>query len=179
MLKLQNEPENREFLGREMPISRKAEEAWLAARTDDRDNIVFVIAIKEPCTKPIGSMGLHHIDRKNRRATTGAAILKEYCGQGFGSDAKMLLLSYAFLQLGLQKVESRVLATNPRSIAYSKKCGYEEVGLLKKHHFRGGQWVDEVVLELHAEEWLPRWEAFTAKKDPAVLCTQQGGWATD
>ena len=162
-LRLQNDPATREYLARYLPLTRIAEEKWLADRATDRDNISLVIAIKSqirPRLTSIGSLGLHQINWKDRRATTGAAIGKEFCNKGYGSNAKMLLLSYAFLELGLNKVESRVLATNERSQAYSRKCGYQKVGLLKQHHFRSGEFVDEVIMEVHAADWLPLWDKF-------------------
>jgi RimJ/RimL family protein N-acetyltransferase len=162
-LRLQNNPATREYLARYMPIGRIGEEKWLADRVEDKNNIALVIgqkSVHKPKLTPIGSLGLHQIDWKNRRATTGAAILPESCGKGHGSDAKMLLLAYAFLELGFNKVESRVLATNLRSQAYNCKCGYQEVGRLKKHVFRNGAFVDEIVMEVMAEEWLPLWSKF-------------------
>lgn len=158
-LTLQNEPQSRQFLARFMPLSFQQEEVWLSKANTTTTDAVFVVAQK-PSLTAVGSMGLHRIDWKNRRATTGAAILEKYCGQGIGSHAKMLLLSWAFLELGLNKVESRVIAFNGRSKRYSEKCGYVEVGRLKNHHFRNGTYHDEIIMEVHAKEWKKIWRKF-------------------
>jgi RimJ/RimL family protein N-acetyltransferase len=158
-LKLQNNPESRQYLGRYMPLIPWQEEEWLKKHANNEHNGAFTLVVKET-KEAIGSMGLHGIDWKNRRATTGAAILEEHCNKGYGADAKMLLLSWAFLELGLHKVISFVLDTNLRSQAYSSKCGYKEVGRYKQHQFREGKWHDEVIMEVYAKEWRPLWKKF-------------------
>lgn len=159
-LKLQNEEVSRQYLARYWPIGRAQELEWLEKANRATTDAVFTVALYPEMT-PVGSMGLHRVDWKNRRATTGAVIIEKHCDKGVGTNAKMLLLSWAFLELGLTKVESRVIAYNKRSAAYSHKCGYEEVGRLKRHHFRKGAWHDEIVLEVHAKDWLPLWKKLT------------------
>src|SRR3989344_8657502 len=97
-LNTQNNPETREYLARYLPLTREDEEEWIK-KAVSRDNIHLAVA-KKPCKTPIGSMGLHHIDWKNRHATTGAVLTTSHWGKGYGSDAKMLLLHYAFFELG-------------------------------------------------------------------------------
>ncbi len=61
-------------------------------------------------------MGIHRINWKDRTATTGAVIgEKAYWDKGYGSEAKMLVLDYAFNMLNLRKICSQVLAFNKRS----------------------------------------------------------------
>lgn len=158
-LQLQNEEVSRQYLARYMPIGHKQESDWMDKANTSTTDAVFTVALF-PSLTPVGTMGLHGIDWKNRRAVTGTVMLEKYCNAGVGSAAKMLLLSWAFLELGLNKVESRVIAFNGRSQAYSHKCGYREVGRLKNNFFRFGKWHDEVILEVHAKEWLPLWKKF-------------------
>ncbi len=106
-------------------------------------------------------MGIHRINWKDRTATTGAVIgEKAYWGKGYGSEAKKLLLDYAFNELNLRKICSGALAFNGRSQAYSKKCGYEVEGVLKQHIFKNGEYHDLVQLAVFKEQWLPLWKKF-------------------
>jgi RimJ/RimL family protein N-acetyltransferase len=34
-----------------------------------------------------------------------------------------------------------------------RKCGYREVGRRKAHYFRNGRWLDEILTEVHREDW--------------------------
>jgi RimJ/RimL family protein N-acetyltransferase len=161
-----NDPETRQYLMRYAPVMLAGEEKWLqemgvrTASLHPVENAMLLI-VEKTNHKRIGTIGLHHIDWKNRNATTGTLIgNKDYLGRGFGTDAKMLMLNWAFNELGLNKVLSRVIAFNERSLAYGKKCGYQEVGRLKRHIFRDGDWHDEVILEVHNEDWQKLWIKF-------------------
>ncbi len=172
LMQWMNDPETRQYLMRYAPIMLEGEEKWLtemAHRSASQHAItdaMFVIVAKNGSKgggKRVGTMGLHKIDWKNRNAITGTVIgNKHYRGEGLASDAKMLLLNWAFNELGLNKVESRVIATNGRSLAYGAKCGYQEVGRLRRHVFRHGEYQDEVILEVHTKEWQELWKKFEA-----------------
>lgn len=106
-------------------------------------------------------MAIHQIDWVNGTATTGAMIgEKEYWGKGYGSEAKMLLLDYAFNRLGLRKICSNVIAFNGRSKRYSEKCGYREEARRKAQFFRDGTYHDEIWLAVFRENWLPLWKKY-------------------
>lgn len=168
MMQWMNNPDTRQYLMRFAPIMLESEEKWLSdmahrsSLQHPMTDAVFVMVTKDD-NKRIGTMGLHKIDWKNRFAITGTVIgNKQRRGQGLASDAKMLLLNWAFNELGLNKAESRVFATNERSLAYGAKCGYQEVGRLSRHIFRHGEYQDEVILEVHNKEWQELWKKFEA-----------------
>jgi len=164
-VKTMNDPEVAKFLAHRKPCTRGDEEKWFDNLSNRKDDIILAI---EDIEKPgiiIGDMGIHQIDWMSRIATTGAVIGdKNYWGKGYGSDAKMVFLDYAFNELNLRKICSRVIGFNGRSVAYSKKCGYHEEGRLKEHHFRSGQYWDEILLSVFCEDWLPIWEYFKSHK---------------
>ena len=155
-----NDPATNQYLATTEPKGLGFEEAWIEKnQKPDHNNIVVGI-----CTlggQLIGTMGLHHINYINRTAITGALIgEKEYLGNGFGTDAKMLLLDYAFNELDLFKVQSSVIEFNSRSAAYSKKCGYVEEGRLRGQFFRAGKRHDDIMLAVFKDQWLPLWEQY-------------------
>lgn len=161
-LKLQNEIESRRYFDRYWPIGRAEELDWIAKANTTKASAVFTVATY-PALKPIGSIGLHEIDWRNRRAALGIGLLEEHCNNGVGSCSAMMLLSWAFLELGFNKVEWCAYDYNNRSIACSKKCGAVEVGRLKQQQFRGGKWNDLIIMEIYAQAWLKRWKAFKKK----------------
>jgi RimJ/RimL family protein N-acetyltransferase len=160
-----NDPEVTTYLGRILPLYEKEEEEWfenIHKRTNDL--VLGIVARKEK--KLIGSMGLHQIHWSNRTAVTGTVIgNKSYWSKGYGSEAKMLLLDFAFNALDLQVILSRALSTNQRSIAYSKKCGYKEVGRIPQWiRHQSGARCDEVLLAVTQEEWRPLWQHYLKNK---------------
>ncbi len=162
-----NDPEISKFLNVCMPMMEADEEEWFGNLHKEKpNNIVLAIVVEG---KTIGTMGLHGISWKDRTATTGALIgEKEYWNKGYGSEAKMLLLNYAFNTLNLRKISSSVIAFNKRSYNYSLKCGYKKEGRLKKHHFSHGKYWDEILLAVFVEDWLPLWKQFAKKNNISI-----------
>lgn len=158
-----NDPQVMKFLGRRYPMSAVEEEAWLNTVRDPlKQGVAFMVVVKGKTPekdRPIGTMGLHNIEIENGIATTGAAFGEKDCwGKGYGEEAKMLLLDWAFGNLRLHKIYSRVMANNPRSRRYSEKCGYVLEATLPSHFFRNGERVDEWILAVYADEWRKLWE---------------------
>lgn len=77
----------------------------------------------------------------------------EHGGQGLATEAARTVLDLAFGELGLHRVEARLVPENQRSAAL---C--ERLGMRREAHFRqlersADGWVDLVVYGLLAEEW--------------------------
>ncbi len=158
-----NDPEVTKYLMRVYPMTAREEDEFMENQGKDSKNIALAIVTKDG-DKFIGCIGLHAIDLINRNAVTGTVIgEKEYHGKGYGTDAKMLLLDLAFNELDIHVILSKVLAFNERSLAYGKKCGYEEVGRIPSWIRRHGKRHDEVLLAVTQERWRPLWDEY--KKD--------------
>ena len=160
-LRWMNDREVSQYLAVFLPLTEADELEWLdRLRKNKECHIVFVI-VDTKTGKPIGTMGISDIVWKDRRATTGAVIgEKSYWGKGYGSEAKMLLLDYAFNTLNLRKIVSHVHAFNGRSKAYSEKCGYKVEAVLKQEIFKNGRYHDLIVMAVFKKNWAPLWEKF-------------------
>jgi RimJ/RimL family protein N-acetyltransferase len=157
VLKWVNDPELRQFVSFFLPSTKKQEEEWFDKKREDE--IVLAIETKEG--EFIGSIGLHKINYRHRTATTGTLIgEKSFWGKGYGTDAKMILLNYAFNTLNLRKIKSQAYATNQRSVNYSKKCGYKVEGTLKKDLFVNGDYVDVVCLAVFRRSFKRVWRNY-------------------
>ncbi len=157
-----NDPEVRQFIQRYIPASEKEEREWIEKMGKGSNTDIVLVIVAQG--RPIGTMGIHGISWKDRTATTGALIgEKGYWGKGFGTDAKMALLDYAFNTLNLRKILSHVYAFNKRSLAYSLHCGYRIEGRLVRQRFVNGRYWDEIILGLFKSQWLPYWEKYQSE----------------
>jgi RimJ/RimL family protein N-acetyltransferase len=165
-----NDPEITVHLLIHEPKTKQAEAQYIASlATSKGSDCVLVILVDG---KPIGMMGLHGIDYRNGTATTGALIgEKAYQGKGYGVEAKMLLLEYAFNTLNLRKVCSNVHEFNKYSVKYSKKCGYRIEGRRKDQHYSQGRYWDQIQMAVFREDFIPLWKKF-AKKHKGKILTQ-------
>lgn len=162
ILKWMNDPNVTQYINAYMPMMEADEDNWFNNLHKRKPNdVVFAIVVEG---KIIGIMGIHGISARDRTATTGAFIgEEENWGKGYGSEAKMLLLDYAFNTMNLRKICSGVIAFNERSYKYSLKCGYKEEGRLVKHVYRHGEYWDEILLAIFKEDFPPLWEEFAKK----------------
>jgi len=153
-----NDPEVNKYVEGYLPMTKEAEAEWIDRMSKNED---IILAMETLEGRHIGSMGMHNIKWKDRTATTGAMIGEKDCwGKGYGTDAKMIFLNYAFNTLNLRKISSSVFSFNKRSIAYSLKCGYEVEGVLKRQKFVNGRYYDEVLLGVFKEGWRSLWREY-------------------
>lgn len=147
-----NDPEVTQYLKMFMPMSVAQEERWFENQLDDQRRFIFGIETLEG--KLIGNIGLHDINWKDRKAVLGIVIgEKEYWGQGYGSDAIRTLLSFCFTRMNLRRVSLSVWEYNKRAQRCYEKCGFQVEGRLRKAHFYGGEYHDEIVMSVLAEEF--------------------------
>ena len=101
-----------------------------------------------------------------RTAITGTMIgPKEHRGKGYGSEAKMLFLHFAFNILGLRTLISKVIEFNTASIEYSKACGYQldTPTPLRGRLFRKGKVWSEYQMSVSKDEWLAARQVYCDK----------------
>lgn len=113
----------------------------------------FGIALREN-DELIGANGLEELDLLHRTAWTETEIWRpEHRGRGYGTEAKHLLLSYAFDRLGLHTVFSWVSEYNTRSAAALRKQGYRDAGYFAWSDFYKGGFTGGFVFDYLADEW--------------------------
>jgi RimJ/RimL family protein N-acetyltransferase len=160
-LKWMNDEEVNQYLVAFLPFMEADETEWLENLHKNKNENITLVIVHRKTGRAIGTIGLHRISWKDRRGTTGAVIgEKRFRNKGYGSEAKMLFLNYAFNTLNLRKICSTVLGFNKRSVRYSEKCGYRVEGVLKSHIFKRGEYQDEIHMAVFREDWLPLWKKF-------------------
>ena len=147
------DPEVTRYLMLRFPPSPKMEAEWLDAIARSQTEIVWAISIDERGV--IGTIGLHALDWRSRRAETGTLIgEKGEWGKGYAGEAVRLRTRYAFTELGLEKLTTRVFAENAGSRRALEKAGYRQYGLARRDEWRGGRWHDLWLAEVLRDEWL-------------------------
>ena len=117
------------------------------------EEVQFAVVLRET-GKPIGDNGLFNIDWIGRTTETASFIFRpEHRGAGLGTEAKHLLLEYAFERLGLHMVRSYVWQPNTRSAAALRKQGYRDAGAVAWSGQKNGELVGDYAFDLLASEW--------------------------
>jgi RimJ/RimL family protein N-acetyltransferase len=139
-----------------------AELAAYASQTLDTRR-AFVIAasvwpdgrpVSEPEGRYVGVIRLSGIDWHDHRARLAIGIFdRRFWSRGYGSEAIRLLLRYGFEELGLHRVDLRVLHYNTRAIRAYERCGLVREGVEREAARVDGRWHDDVIMSILEHEY--------------------------
>ena len=115
-------------------------------------NLEFGVYHKE-LKEVIGVVSLMKIDLKNKNCESGSWIGKPFWGSGLIHEAKIEMYKFAFENLRLRKIYSKVFTYNPRSYKHLEKLGFVRQGLFRKHFCKKGKFIDEYYYEMLKEEF--------------------------
>ena len=101
----------------------------------------------------VGYAGLVGILWNQGTAWLEMAIAPEEQGQGKGQDGLAAILSFAFDELNLRRVQLTVFADNARAIALYEKTGFVREGAQREFLLRDGRPQDMLMYGLLRREW--------------------------
>jgi ribosomal-protein-serine acetyltransferase len=101
-----------------------------------------------------GGIGYHYIDRLNRKTEIGYWLDASLQGKGLMTRACKVMISYAFHEYGLNRVEIHCASGNTRSRAIPERLGFTQEGVLREASWLYDHFVDSVVYAMLAREWL-------------------------
>ena len=103
----------------------------------------------------IGSSRFGNYDAANRRVEIGWSwVARPWQRTAANPEAKLLMLDYAFSDVGCLRVEFKTDALNVRSRGALRKLGAKEEGILRSHMIvGGGRRRDSVYFSILVEEW--------------------------
>lgn len=128
------------------------EESWIQSITDNHE-YVFSICLKEDDTL-IGNISLMKIENINQTCELGIMIGDpSKRNQGFGTEAILLLLDYAFSYLNMHTIYLDYLFVNVRARRCYDKCGFQFVGKKRECIFLNGKYYDKGIMDITAEEF--------------------------
>lgn len=144
-------------------FSLEYERKWLENALMDPDNPTFGIW-KNHEKRLIGIVSLR-VDKDNNRALLGIYIGEEKdWGKGYGYEAVILALDYAFYVLGVHKVWLGLMSYNRRAYKSYKKIGFREVGRFREHvKITDSKYIDYIVMDILKKEFDERYRSKVKK----------------
>jgi ribosomal-protein-alanine N-acetyltransferase len=110
---------------------------WVAETGDDLVGIAFLWARSDTDLRARYAVGL---------------FAPEHLGRGYGSEITRLVLDHAFDDLGLHRIDLRVLEFNTRAIACYERAGFVVEGRERESCLIDGTWYDDVIMGALAHE---------------------------
>ena len=133
------------------PKNQHQEREWWEG-LGDRDGVSLLIVVDGD---PVGNTGFGDVDWNWGTAEVGYAVHPDHWGNGYATEAVVLLTRYAFEERRLEKLVATVYEHNPASMRVLGKAGWHEEAVLEREAFVGGERVDLHRFAAHADSWTP------------------------
>lgn len=101
----------------------------------------------------IGLFQVRSLDGDFVTAEWGLAIASEFWGTGMFVDGAQLFIEFVFDVVGVQRLEARAAVSNTRGTSALMKLGAVHEGVLRKSFLRHGEFLDQSMWTLLADEW--------------------------
>jgi RimJ/RimL family protein N-acetyltransferase len=132
------------------PFAPDRQRRWYQRYRRDPERVIYM-AVARDGGAPIGQIGFNRIDRRHRRGELHLFLGEpRHRGQGHGRQMLALLLDLSFGAMGLEKVWLLVNADNSAAIAFYRAMGFVQEGLLRRHDYHEGEFLDKIIFSRFA-----------------------------
>ena len=104
----------------------------------------------------IGHVSLRLVSEAHRQGEIGFIIHPDQQGNGYATEASETLLRLGFEDLGLHRIVGRCDGRNDASARVMERLGMRREAHLRENELVKGEWTDEFVYAMLAEEWRAR-----------------------
>lgn len=140
--------------GMDLPKSEQDAQAFAERYAEfghRHERIMFSIETLEG--ELVGGINIHSMNQRNGTFETGTRIYRAYRGRGYGFEAKLIVLRYAFHELRFQKYNIRCLESNRAMIDHAARLGCQPEGRIRRHNYTEGRFYDDLLFGLTREEF--------------------------
>lgn len=120
--------------------------------TLEKEGDILVLAVTLD-DELIGDVNLAWVSEEHRTGEFGFVFDPRYQGKGYAREAATEILRLGFEQMGLHRIIGRADARNDASTGLMTRLGLRKEAHLVKNELVKGEWTDEVVFAMLAEEW--------------------------
>ncbi|MEO8682254.1 MAG: GNAT family protein [Vicinamibacterales bacterium] len=101
----------------------------------------------------VGIFQVRSIEPGFGSAEWGFALGREFWGTGLFADGARLVLDFSIDVVGAHRLEARAAVANGRGNGALRKIGAVQEGVLRRSFLRDGQYYDQVLWSILAEDW--------------------------
>ena len=160
LLKLQSNPDVTRYLLYDVRTPEQVKEALTGRLADvpmDTDGQALTVAvILRETGQHVGEVTLFVHTAEQRTGEIGFVFHPDFHGRGFAAEASIELLRLGFEELGMHRIIGRLDARNTASANLLRRLGLRQEAHFVQNEFLKGEWTDELVFALLADEWNKR-----------------------
>ena len=149
-----NDPNTQDIMGHiHFPSSMDFHKTWFQNLKNDTLNQKF--AIEAPEIGLIGISTIINIDWRNNHAWHGIMLGdKDIRGKGYGQDALMATMRYAFDELHLERLDGSMIEYNEIPLnLYLNKGGWKKEGVKNNFYYRKGRYWDQIIVGITRQDY--------------------------
>jgi len=131
------------------PVTPASQRAWFEGISPAK---MYFVAYSDE-NPFIGIVRMDERDEVNRSVRIGADVVPELRGKGHGGRIYDAVLAYCFFHLNCHRVWLAVLETNFVAVNLYKKKGFKLEGRYREAVFRGGKYLDYLIMSILEGEY--------------------------
>jgi ribosomal-protein-alanine N-acetyltransferase len=109
--------------------------------------------VPDGCQDAVGIIQIRQLESGFATAEWGFAIGRPFWGTGLCYSTADAVMRFAFDEVGVHRLEARAAVANGRGNAVLRKLGAVSEGLLRKSFLRNGEYLDQVLWAIVADDW--------------------------
>jgi RimJ/RimL family protein N-acetyltransferase len=126
---------------------------WTARERAAGRSLTFGI-VPDGFDEAVGLIQVRALDSGFDRAEWGFAIGSMFWGLGMFQESATMAVDFAIETAGVHRLEARAMVNNGRGNGALRKLGAVEECLLRKSFVRNGDYRDQILWSIVAEDWL-------------------------
>jgi RimJ/RimL family protein N-acetyltransferase len=143
------------------PLTREATQGLLTRISgftafDAEGRALRLAAVLQETGEVIGDFSLWSGAGDPAQGEIGFVLHPDQQGRGFALEAAQELLRIGFEDAGLHRIIGRCDAGNAASVGLMRRLGMREDAHFRENEGVKGEWADELVFAIHADEWAAR-----------------------
>lgn len=137
------------------PRSLESFENYILKALRDRQagHYACFVVVPDGMDDAVGVFQLRQLEAGFATAEWGFAIGSAFWGAGLFMQCAKQVLEFAFETVGVQRLEARAAVMNGRGNGALRKIGAVQEGVLRRSFKRHGQFFDQVLWSVLAEDW--------------------------
>ncbi|MDO4164853.1 MAG: GNAT family N-acetyltransferase [Bacteroides sp.] len=146
---MENDPQTWDITNFSVPYSKYILRQYIENSQCDMfaDRQLRLMIVRREDDAVVGTIDITDFVPLHARGEVGIAVMREYQGKGYATDALNLLCDYAFGFLHMKQLTVHITADNAASLRLFASCGFVECGLLKEWWCVGGKYKDVILLQ--------------------------------
>jgi RimJ/RimL family protein N-acetyltransferase len=155
MLKLLNDLDISALEGKNEFLKNEFQQkTWFENNIVNENRLSFII-VDQASIEKVGYLSFKYLNHVRTNGHIGIKIDPIFQKKGYGTDSLNTIMSYLFLKMNLNRLQSTIAEYNKGSLKlFVDKCGWKKEGILRKSIYSNGEFFDNVMVGILKDDYM-------------------------